>query len=249
MHSPAAAVQYSGGRKRCISSLQVTYHQEIHRPAPRLAQFNQPHNTSSGCGSIDHRPEEDGHSQEAGRFVPDDEDLDFYGPPSLVLPPCSMPGLPPPLPPPSSLAHWDPPPQKLHSAEPSSISESPPNLPPIPTVPYSPLFEHFRASLQEVMREQFASQRSLQCNHHPHCTCHQYCQIKEENQHRPSEVLNEDEDEHGQSIETSIDSGVCVEATHPPPSSTEEEMSLALIRLQTLAAVITTNLQQEELTS
>jgi hypothetical protein len=67
------------------------------------------------------------------------------------------------------------------------------------------------------------------------------------------EVLNEDE--HGQSIETSIDSGVCVEATPteapkaPPPSSTEEEMSLALIRLQTLAAVITTNLQQAELTS
>ena len=50
-------------------------------------------------------------------------------------------------------------------------------------------------------------------------------------------------------LHSSIDSGVCVEATHPPPSSTEEEMSLALIRLQTLAAVITTNLQQEELTS
>ena len=101
----------------------------------------------SGCGSIDHRPEEDGHSQEAGRFVPDDEDLDFYGPPSLVLPPGSMPGLPPPLPPPSSLAHWDPPPQKLHSAEPSSISESPPNLPPIPTVPYSPLFGIYTIAL------------------------------------------------------------------------------------------------------
>jgi hypothetical protein len=38
--------------------------------------------------------------------------------------------------------------------------------------------ENFRASLQEVMREQFASQRSIQCNHHPHCTCHQYCQMK-----------------------------------------------------------------------
>ena len=55
---------------------------------------------------------------------------------------------------------------------------------------------------------------------------------------------------------SSIDSGVCVEAgptteapeaTPPPPgggTSEEEEMSLALIRLQTLAAAITANLQQ-----
>lgn len=56
---------------------------------------------------------------------------------------------------------------------------------------------------------------------------------------------------------SSIDSGVCVEATPteapkattPPPPGTEEEMSLALIRLQTLAAAITANLQQPEFTS
>lgn len=38
MHSAAAAApsQGSGAKRRCISSLQVTYHQEIHKPAPQL---------------------------------------------------------------------------------------------------------------------------------------------------------------------------------------------------------------------
>lgn len=41
MHSAALAAaaapsQGSGAKRRCISSLQVTYHQEIHKPAPQL---------------------------------------------------------------------------------------------------------------------------------------------------------------------------------------------------------------------
>ena len=51
----------------------------------------------------------------------------------------------------------------------------------------------------------------------------------------------------------SIDSGVCVETTptvsEATPPCTEEEMNLALIRLQTLAAEISSNLRKAEFTT
>lgn len=239
---PAAGTQYSGTRKRCISSLQVTYHQEIHRPSSQVAvnqltpSLGGPY---SGSAPREYGLGEGAHSLKEGRIVPDEEEQDFYGPPPLPV------------------NSWEPPckPQQGH---PPRLSPPPP--PPscqfIATTSQSPLFrfedglrhkvnveiENFRSSLQEVMREQFTSHRYHQSQH----------SLKEELQDYPIEAVNQ-LDDAGQSIETSVDSGVygevsvptavpVVEET-PTTHSVEKETNLALIRLQTLASFITTNLQ------
>jgi hypothetical protein len=124
--------------------------------------------------------------------------------------------------------------------------------------------ENFRASIQEIVREQFASQRHQLHTAPPTCCSDQHnCTVKEERDAADTWIqtldvaaeplANSSQDDHVHSVETSVDSGVCIETTptasEATPPSTEEEMNLALIRLQTLAALISCNLQRAEYSS
>lgn len=135
---PGAPDQSSGARKRCISSLQVTYHQEIHKPTPRLlppayteTRYNAAHTysatvliPSSSCVPVE-QSLEDVYLQE-GDLEHDQSDLDFYPAQQLHHPS------------PAPTAHALQPPVLQHP--PAPVKEEPSHLPPCYQTPNSPLF-------------------------------------------------------------------------------------------------------------
>ena len=227
----------SEARKRCISSLQVTYHQEIRKPVPRLGESPFSGYPENRWSSVVHEQETPGHINtissyscvpvhqslegaclQERRLEPSPEEQDFYPPP------------PPPLSVPSNSEQLPLDTLSQQHAVHHSCGPTPPPLPCYQATPRSPLFgkmmptlqlyvhatavydciqtqlqvvlkeqhfkpligledglrhrvnveiENFRASIQEIVREQFASQRHQLHTAPPTCCSDQHnCTVK-----------------------------------------------------------------------